>query len=277
MLSRIRPDKNKNKFNNKPAGGQSRRRTIRSAFCNGPLGPGAFKVVQVVTATGWRRLPKREWPAVRLFGGAYPGSARVEHPGGNRDRRQPCAAGVVSHRRQHGNPRGGGPDGFPDPGSRPLGAPGTAPLRIPRCDQRRVRRNRLSMVPAVGIFGVPARRRRRPTPPPPPPPPRRWFREEHSIRSLSSVGCQRRPGRPVRNPALSRHPERVRGCVPDLRVRMDHGSPFGGRRRWGALSSRRRPRDLRLLLPVFERGARKGAARRQRRAPKNILVVVVSG
>eukprot|EP00531_Pseudo-nitzschia_arenysensis_P019319 CAMPEP_0116115752 /NCGR_PEP_ID=MMETSP0329-20121206/674_1 /TAXON_ID=697910 /ORGANISM="Pseudo-nitzschia arenysensis, Strain B593" /LENGTH=316 /DNA_ID=CAMNT_0003609205 /DNA_START=53 /DNA_END=1003 /DNA_ORIENTATION=- len=49
--------------------------SFRSAFLNGPLGPGASKVVQVIVAIGLWRFLKTEWPEIQWFGGSriFPG------------------------------------------------------------------------------------------------------------------------------------------------------------------------------------------------------------
>jgi hypothetical protein len=49
--------------------------SFRMALLNGPLGPGGFKVVQVIVAIGLWRFLKKEWPAIQFFGNSqkYPG------------------------------------------------------------------------------------------------------------------------------------------------------------------------------------------------------------
>jgi len=49
--------------------------SFRTALLNGPLGPGAYKVVQVIVAIGLWRFLKKEWPAIQCFGNSrkYPG------------------------------------------------------------------------------------------------------------------------------------------------------------------------------------------------------------
>jgi hypothetical protein len=46
-----------------------------TALLKGPLGPGAFKVVQVIVAIGLLRLFRKEWPSIQFFGISrkYPG------------------------------------------------------------------------------------------------------------------------------------------------------------------------------------------------------------